>query len=548
MTEPRPTASAKAINDDHRSASEWARARADLLVELAIVLAITAIAAALRLWALDTTPLGLHGDEAWTGLDAQRLLREGWIGPYVLSALGQPTGPLYVTAAFLKFLPDDTETIRLSMASLGVLTIPIAYLAVRSMYDRVVATISIGILTGLMWHLHLSRTGFMVTSWPLMQMLVLWALWWALRERRWWQFVIAGGVAGLGVYSYNAYLLFLPVPLVALAWTLAREPREQRVAFLRQAGAFAITALIVALPLLNYIVTHRAEYDLHQEIVGVTHQQEWYDAGWVGRVEILTDRTGEFVRGLVWGDRDDFGDGLASPGHPVVHPMIAALALAGIVMVVRRFREPANAVLLSAMLILPLGAILTVSDGLFRRTLGLAPIVAVLAALPLAWVWRRAGVVQSRGLRVAGVAAVAASVIAPGVVTAYQYFGPVQDSFVMRYVYPYELDAASRYMDTLPAGTTVYFYSDRWMFDYETRVFLAPDVTGVNRSKEFRRGRLRPDEVDLTIAPGRSQAFVFMEPYMDRLDDVVALYSGGEVHEERRGELLLFRAYYLPLE
>jgi hypothetical protein len=226
--------------------------------------------------------------------------------------------------------------------------------------------------------------------------------------------------------------------------------------------------------------------------------------------------------------------------------MIAALAAVGLVMAARRFREPAHAVLLSAMLLLPLGAVLTVSDGLFRRTLGLAPIVAVLAALPLAWVWRRADLAQSTGLRAVGMLAVAAAIVAPGVVTAYQYFGPVQSTFAMRYVYPFQLDAASRYMGTLPDDTLVYFYSDRWMFDYETRVFLAPGLEGVDRSIEFRRGPRRLDEVDLTADLDRPVAFVFMEPDLAKLDQVVKLYSGGEVHEEQRGDDVLFRAYYLP--
>lgn len=546
MAEVRPAASATTAHDDRRTAAERRRARADVLVELAIVLAITAIAAGLRLWALDTVPLGLHGDEAWTGIDAERILDEGWIGAYVLSALGQPTGPLYVTAALFVFLPNDTEAIRLSMALLGVLTIPVGYVAIRAMFDRVTATIAVAILAGLMWHLHLSRTGFMVTSWPLMEMLVLWALWWALRGRRWQRFAVAGVVLGLGVYSYNAYLLFVPVPFVALLWTLAREPRERRLSLLRHVGVFAAAALVVTLPLLEYVRTHRAEYELHQEIVGVTYSQEWRDDGWFGRGEMLGGRAWEWGRGLVWGDREDFGDGLASPGHPVVHPMIAALALVGIAMAAWRFREPANAVLLSAMVVLPLGAILTVSDGLFRRTLGLAPIVAVLAALPLAWVWRRADLARSGALKLAGIAAVAATIIAPGVVTAYQYFGPVQDTFVMRYVYPFQLDAASRYLGTLPDDTLVYFYSDRWMFDYETRVFLAPGLDGINRSKEFRRGLPRRDAVDLTADTDRAVVFVFMEPDLDKLDQVVKLYSGGEVHEERRGGEVLFRAYYLP--
>jgi hypothetical protein len=49
-----------------------------------------------------------------------------------------------------------------------------------------------------------------------------------------------------------------------------------------------------------------------------------------------------------------------------------------------------------------------------------------------------------------------------GVRTTVEYFGPVQDTLAMRYVFPYQLDTASRWLNTLPDGTYVYLYSDRW--------------------------------------------------------------------------------------
>ena len=69
--------------------------------------------------------------------------------------------------------------------------------------------------------------------------------------------------------------------------------------------------------------------------------------------------------------------------------------------------------------------------------------------------------------------------------TVYDYFALTDESFEMRFVYPYQVDAASQYIDGLPPGTYVYFFSDRWSFDYETRRFLAPDATGEDRSREF---------------------------------------------------------------
>src|SRR5687768_12446094 len=145
-----------------------------------IVLGLTLLAAAVRIWRLDAVPPGLHGDEALTGLDALRIQREGWIGPYVGSALGQPTGPLYWTALVLRVFGDGVFNVRLAMALVGIATVPVAYFAVRQMFDRQVAVIAAALLAVMTWHLAFSRTAFMVISWPLMELVVIGLLFAAL--------------------------------------------------------------------------------------------------------------------------------------------------------------------------------------------------------------------------------------------------------------------------------------------------------------------------------------------------------------------------------
>ena len=51
----------------------FAAKHADLL----LLIALTAIAAVPRLWALGEIPQGVHGDEAQVGMDAWRVLEEG---------------------------------------------------------------------------------------------------------------------------------------------------------------------------------------------------------------------------------------------------------------------------------------------------------------------------------------------------------------------------------------------------------------------------------------------------------------------------------------
>ncbi len=542
-----PATGSDAAPASARGATERVRAwAADNRIDLAIVIAITVVAAALRLWRLGSVPLGLHGDEAWTGLDARRILDEGWIGPYVISALGQPTGPLYATAALFKILPQDTFTIRFSMAIFGIATVPLAYALFASMYNRTVAAFSAAVLAAMMWHLHLSRTGFMVTTQPFMELLVLLVLWQALRRRSIAWFIAAGVLFGLGIYSYNAFLLFVPVPFVALAVAYFHVAREDRRRHLLMSGAFAAAAFVVAIPMLVYVITDYHTYHLHQQVVGLTNSQQWQDASIAGKPKLVWDRAVEWQKALVLGDRPDLGDGLATDNHPVVDPLIYALAVAGLAMALWRGRQTAYAIPLAVALLLPWGALLTVHDGLFRRTLGLAPFVALFAALPLAWLWQQALLVRNP-LRYAALAAVLFAPAYAGARATQQYFGPVQDDPYFRYVYPYQLDAASRYMAGLPPGTFVYFYSDRWPFDYETRRFEAPDVAGVDRSYDY-RPQSPEAPLDLTADRARDVAFVLMGPYVDELKRVTDRYNGGVVEEQQRDGEVLFRAYYLPAQ
>jgi len=515
-------------------------------VDIAIVLAITLLAAVLRLWHLGSVPAGLHGDEAWTGLDARRILREGWIGPYVGSALGQPTGPLYFTALLFRFMPETTFTVRFSIALFGIATVPLMYLAFAAMFNRTVAAFSALLLTVMMWHLHLSRTGFMVTTWPFMEMLVLWLLWVAMRRRSGWLFVLAGAAHGLGVYSYNAYTLFLPVPFVAIAWWFfeQRTARERR-HWLRCALIFGLTALLAAMPMIRYAREHEHTYRAHEKVVAVTYQASWREADALGKAELIWDRAKEWQSGLIYGDRPDMGDGLATQGHPVVDPFVFLLAIGGLGIAAWRIRRKEYAAVFVAVALLPWGALLTVRDGLFRRTLGLAPFIALLAALVLASFWEYAWRQRDRW-RYAATALVAAALVFVGGHTAWQYFGPVQDNARFRLVYPYQLEAASQYMDALPPGTYIYFYSNRWPFNYETRRFLAPNATGEDRSTEYRSSAAGADPLDFDADPAHARvAFVFMGHYLDDVANAEETYPGGEATERTRGNEVLFRAYYI---
>jgi 4-amino-4-deoxy-L-arabinose transferase-like glycosyltransferase len=507
----------------------------------ALPVLIVAAAALLRLWRLDTVPLGLHNDEAWTGINARQVLSEGWIGPYLYpSGLGQPAGPVYVTALLFTVLPQTVFTLRMSMALFGIATVALTFAAVRAMFDRTTAVFAALLLASMPWHLHLSRTAFMVGAWPCVEMAVMWALFRTRARPSPWRFAGVGVLIGLGVYTYNAYPLFVPVAAVPFAYDLAAASgRAARRRWLVDAGAAALTALWATTLMVHYAATHE-EYFWHQHDVAVVNSDAWRDASWPGRAGILTARGTEWTKGLVVGGRPDDGDALGERGQPLLDPLTSAAALVGLLIAARGWRRPECGVLLAAVLVLPLGALLTIDDGLYRRTFGLAPFVATLAALPLARLWAH-GRAARRPVRTAVGAAIGLVLAVAAARNTYAYFGPLQRGKQIPYVFPYQIDAAARAVAALPPDTVVYLYSDRWGVRFETIKWYAPLAPMVDRSREFRRDASVDAPLDLRADPTGPSAFVFLGNYLDTAAQVRARYPHATMQEEARNGEVLFR-------
>ena len=99
--------------------------------DIIICILLIIISSAVRIILIDKLPMGLHGDEGWTGIDARKIIENGYIPVYVDSTAGQPAGPLYLTALFFKLFGTSIFTLRSSMACFGIATIPIFYIFLR---------------------------------------------------------------------------------------------------------------------------------------------------------------------------------------------------------------------------------------------------------------------------------------------------------------------------------------------------------------------------------------------------------------------------------
>ncbi|RYG56587.1 hypothetical protein EON80_29210, partial [bacterium] len=411
-----------------------------------------------------------------SGLEAERILREGYIGPYTPLALGQPTGPLYLTALSLRYFGSTIWAVRAVSALLGTITVGVLYLMLRrhssgnSGQRRVVALLGAALLATSHWHLHFSRIGFPLITWPLCTLLAVWAMLEAARreQARWW--CLAGFVLGSGIYSYNAHV----VSILALGlWLLLYLARLRHVSVARRLAwllLFSSMILLAATPMIRYALAPEHTYFEHTRVVSIftAPASKWLELEGIGpKLIFLTERYIQFWDQLSLHSQVDAGD--ATGIVPIVPVSMLLVALIGLVWAWKGKRGPLVEITLLLALLLPLGPMLTL-DGLNRRAFALSPFLALLAALGIVALsqWNAVAALK-RGTK--PFHALGFAVVLFGAISFQNlndYFRRAMPSEPMRWTFGQEMTETCRYLNTLPPRSRVYFYSDRWSAKYET--------------------------------------------------------------------------------
>ena len=503
---------------------------------------ITFVAAVLRLLDLMEVPPGFHGDEGLAGMDALRITREGWIGPYLSSALGTTSGAFYWTAAVFRIFGESPFTVRLSFAILGVATIPLTYLTFRLMFDRRIAILASALLAVMSWHIHFSRVAFVPVTWPLMEMATLSLLFAGFRTGRWPFFALAGLAFGGGLYGYLIYPIFMVALAVYLLLVMLTAYRRRLLEFARYMAPFALCTVLIALPLIQFARDPDSLYWDRFRTYSITKSPEYQAAdGLIGKAEFFAGRARTFFRGFVASPPIDYAD--ATGIKPILDRLSPVLMVAGLVIAFSRWRRHEYLLPILMLIIVPAAA-LSSQDGMYRRTLGLAPFLALLAALPLALVWEQVERIKDWQLRSASYTLIGGVVAVVALFNFHLYFDTMRNEEQSKWVFAREIAAASQYLRHLDEEPYVYFYSARWSFNYETRQYLAPGVQGEDRSQEF-----GPDHAFSLegIDRSRESVLLFLPPYQPNVNEAMAQYPGGApvVRVDPDGAVL-FVAYHLP--
>ena len=319
------------------------------LAERFLPVIVILVAIFFRLYSLDTIPSGLLWDESWNGLDTVAVLN-GERPVFFTENFGREPIFIYLQAISVALLGQTTLALRAVSAVLGILTVVVAYLLVRRMFDARVALLTSGWLTLSLWHVIFSRMGLRTISLPLFLAVGFYCLWRGIEEgarhaspvpsmtnspRPVIWLALGGIVMGLSLYTYST-ARFAPFVILALALYVALLHRR----LLRQALPGLVLALILTtlifLPEGLFFLSNPASFlERAQEVTIVNPALQKGDLG-----QTLLDSASHTLG--MFATRGDSNWGRNLPGRPIFDPLSAILMVLGIALAIRRFRHTAS--------------------------------------------------------------------------------------------------------------------------------------------------------------------------------------------------------------
>ncbi|NTU66527.1 MAG: phospholipid carrier-dependent glycosyltransferase [Candidatus Moranbacteria bacterium] len=243
----------------------------------ALILLILASGIFIRFWRLDSVPPGIQYDEAFNGINAIQALETGHFKMFYPENFGREGLHINVTAIFIKIFGVSSFSLRLASALWGSLTLVGFFLLLREMkLSKVSILLGTFMMSFSFWHLDFSRTAFRAIMVPL---IIVWMFYFIFRgmnekRRQVLNFLVAGVLFGAGFYTYIAFRV---VPLVLVIFGLAYfffEKRQTKEKEWRPAVYFSVAALLVAIPIAYYFISHSADFWDRADAVSIFSSQK----------------------------------------------------------------------------------------------------------------------------------------------------------------------------------------------------------------------------------------------------------------------------------
>lgn len=241
---------------------------------------ILLVGLALRVWRIDSVPVGFYQDEATNGIDALLLMDPA--EPWQLwsdSVGGRPTLFLYALGVVLKLTGPTYLGLKILPVAISVLSIVAVWAFGRVGFGARPALWAALFLAVSRWDVHYARMAWEVNCVPLFSAagfaLLLRGL--AREPARGRGEVVAGAVVlALGLYTYAAYRAIAAGAALFLLWTLLSSQRALLRRHLRGLVLAGVAAGAVSLPLVLFGLANPERYWERYRDVALTHYISYY--------------------------------------------------------------------------------------------------------------------------------------------------------------------------------------------------------------------------------------------------------------------------------
>lgn len=369
-------------------------------LEPLILLALFGAALFVRTYGLHTFPPGLYNDEAANGVDAVAVI-DGARPVFFPRNTGREPLFIYLQAGLIALVGQTPFALRLAAALLGALTVPAAYLMVRTAFADTRHVRSLSLWTALFltvgyWHVSLSRIAFRAIALPFYATATFALFWWSWRRtlgpgrQPWLGLVLTGALLGVTLYTYTA-ARFVPVVMALLMLvTLAQQwhHAEVRNRVLWASLVIIGASAVVFAPLGLYFLAHPDAF--FGRALSVSVLNEGYSGGNpVGALAWAAWETAKMF--VVTGDANLRHN---PAQRPLFDVLLGAWLAAGIVLAAVRIRRLPYLFVLAWFLLLALPAIVT-AEGIPHslRAVGMMPVAYLLPVLAMVavgeWLSRR---------------------------------------------------------------------------------------------------------------------------------------------------------------
>ncbi len=226
-------------------------------LEIIIFIILIGMGAFFRLGNIFDLAPGLNNDVAMLiGVATQLFQGKVAYTPFSSIGWGFETLFLYVIALWIHIVGPNFLAARFASASVGIITLIVAYLLARQVAGKRVAWISTALLAASGYHIIFSDLGSRLIFQPLLEAASFWLLWLALEKRKYWLFILTGISLGFTIQAYNASVFYPFLFVIFFIYLIIRKWKKRK-SFIQKyligAVIILVAFFITAAPLLGYI-------------------------------------------------------------------------------------------------------------------------------------------------------------------------------------------------------------------------------------------------------------------------------------------------------